>query len=142
MDKRVLRFLAKQRVCSLSVLLKDGSPHSAAMHYSNSERPLEIYMQTRNTTKKSELLSKGGSVKASIVVGFSEDEFVTLQMDGEIGILPESKRSKMQKIHYQKHPDAEKRKDDPATIFLVFKPIWYRYTEYKPKFKVISSDLS
>ena len=47
--------------------------------------------------------------------------------------------AKIHKIHFAKHPEPEKYKDDPATMFLAFKPTWWRYTEYKPEFFVLSS---
>lgn len=140
MDKMVLDFLTKNRVCVLSVLLKNDSPHAAAMHYSHSVSPLEIYIQTKNTSRKMSALLKGGFVKASIVVGFSEQEFKTLQLDGDVRILSKNRLSEVHKIHYTKHPDAKQWKDDPATVFLAFKPTWWRYTEYKPKFFVLSSE--
>lgn len=140
MDKKVLNFLGRERVCVLAVLLKDGSPHSAAMHYSHSVSPFEIYIQTENTSRKCQALLGGKSGKAAFVAGFSEEEFKTLQIDGEVKIVRERKElEKIHKIHYAKHPEAKKWKDDPATVFLVFKPTWWRYTEYKPKFLVLSS---
>lgn len=142
MDKKVLDFLGKHRVCSLAILLKDDSPHGAAMHYSHADSPFEIYIQTENTSKKCQALLKGDSVKASVVVGFSEEEFKTLQMDGDIKILAKARLEDVHKIHYKKHPDAKQWKDDPATVFLVFRPTWWRYTEYKPKFFVLSSEKS
>ncbi len=141
MDKKVLGFLSKQRVCSLTTLLKDGSPHAAALHYSHKDKPLEVYIQTENTSRKCQALLTGKSVKSSFVAGFSEKEFKTLQMDGDVKTVRDKKELvKIHKIHYKKHPGAKKWKDDPATIFLVFKPKWYRYTEYKPKFLVLSSE--
>jgi len=139
MDRRVLDFLAKNRVCVLSVLLKDGSPHTAAMHYSHINSPLEIYIQTENTSRKCQALLKGKPIKSSVVVGFSEDEFRTLQLDGNIKIVNKNKLKNIHDIHYKKHPEAKQWKDDPATVFLIFKPTWWRYTEYKPKFFVLSS---
>ncbi len=141
MDEKVLDFLGKHRVCSLTTLLKDGSPHAAAMHYSHSVSPFEIYIQTENTSRKCQALLKGKSVGASVVIGFSEEEFKTLQMDGEVKAVKDKKElAKIHKIHYAKHPEAKKWKDDPATLFLTFTPKWWRYTEYKPKFFVISSE--
>ena len=132
-------FLAKNRVCVLSMLLKDESPHGAAMHYSHADSPLQIYIQTENTSRKMSGLLKRSSVKASVVIGFSEDEFRTLQMDGNIKVLPSTKLKSVHKIHYTKHPEAKQWKDDPATVFLVFKPTWWIYIEYKPKFFALSS---
>lgn len=137
MEGKIVKFLNQERVCSLSTLLKDGSPHAAAMHYSHQDSPFEIYIQTENSSKKCGALLTGKSIKASIAIGFSEDEFRTLQLDGNIRLLNKSKLVDVHKIHYKKNPDAKQWKDDPATVFLVFKPTWWRYTEYKPKFKVI-----
>lgn len=141
MDTKVLDFLGKQRVCCLTTLLKDGSPHAAALHYSHSGTPLEIYISTENNGRKCEALLGGKPVKGSFVAGFGEDEFVTLQMDGSVRAVTDKKELvAIHKTHYKKHPDSKKYMDDPATLFLAFKPIWRRYTEYKPKFKIISSE--
>lgn len=139
-DAKVLKFLGKHRVCSLTTLLKDGSPHAAALHYSHGGSPLEIYMSTENTSRKCEALLGGKFVRGALVIGFSEEEFKTLQMDGKVKAVKDKKElAKIHKIHYAKLPDAEKWKDDPATLFLVFTPKWWRYTEYKPKFFKIES---
>lgn len=140
METKVLDFLNKNRVCCLTTLLGDGSPHASAMHFSHNSEPLEIYIQTENTSKKCGALLGGKEVKASIVVGFSEEEFKTLQMDGDVKLLDSKMLEKVHNTHYEKLPDAKKWKDDPATIFLAFTPTWWRYTEYKPEFKVISSE--
>lgn len=139
MDNKIEEFLNKQRVCSLTTLLKNGSPHSAAMHYSHTTTPFEIYIQTENSSKKCEALLPHKSTKASIVIGFDEKEFKTLQLDGDVKLLSNNKLADIHKIHYKKHPGAKQWKDDPATVFLVFKPTWWRYTEYKPKFMGIES---
>lgn len=138
-NKKVLDFLGKNRVGVLAVQLKDKSPHAAAMHYSHLATPLEIYIQTENTSRKCQAIIKGGTVRAAFVVGFSEEEFKTLQINGNIKVVSKSKLPSLYKVHYKKHPDAKKWKDDPATVFLVFKPTWWRYTEYKPKLLVLSS---
>lgn len=131
MDSRVLNFLTKHRVCSLTTLKTDGAPHGSALHYSHQEKPLELYFSTENTSIKCEALLSGNSTKASVVIGFSEDEWITLQMDGDVKAILDSKELKrIQKIHYAKHPDSAQYKDDPVTIFLKFLPTWWRYTDY------------
>lgn len=131
MNKRVLDFLANHRVCSLTTLLKDGSPHAAALHYSNNKEPLELYFSTENTSLKTQALLDGKSTKASVVIGFSEEEWITLQMDGEVkAVLDKNGLRSVHVIHYAKVPDSEQYKDDPATIFLKFIPKWWRYTDY------------
>ncbi|OGM21349.1 hypothetical protein A2714_02535 [Candidatus Woesebacteria bacterium RIFCSPHIGHO2_01_FULL_38_9] len=142
MDKRVLEFLGKNRVSVLTTLLKDGTPHGATLHYSHKENPLELYFSTENTSRKCQTLKDGKVGKASVVIGFSEEEWITLQMDGSVqAILDEVELKEVQSIHYPKHPNSEKFKNDPATIFLKFTPTWFRYTDYNTKPPtIISSD--
>lgn len=141
MHKLALGFLKKHRVCSLTVLLPDSSPHASALHYVANPKTAEVYIMTENTSKKVQSLLAGGQGKASFVTGFSDEEWATLQMDGVVRV--ESNKSVLKKIHkiyFEGNPGPEKYKDDPATLFLVFTPKWWRYTEYKPKFKVLTSE--
>jgi general stress protein 26 len=131
MNETVLEFLQKHRVCSLTTLLKDGSPHSAALHFSHNSEPLELYFSTENTSRKCEAIVDGSTVKGSVVVGFSEEEWITLQMDGEVqAVLDTDELQKVHRIHYAKHPDAEQYKSEPETIILKFTPKWWRYTDF------------
>lgn len=131
-DPKIGEFLTKDRVCSLTTLLPDGSPHASALHFSHSTDPFVLYFSVEKTCRKCEALLDGKSVKASVVVGFSEVEWLTLQMDGEVrAILDVSELTTAQQVHYAKIKEAEKYKDDPTTIFLVFTPTWLRYTDFK-----------
>jgi general stress protein 26 len=131
MNNKILEFITKHRVCSLTTLLPDGSPHAAALHYSHSDNPLTLYFSVENTSKKCQGLVTGETIKGSVVVGFSEEEWITLQMDGEVkAVLDKNELEKIHKIHYSKHPNSEKHKDFPETIFLAFTPSWWRYTDY------------
>ena len=125
MDQRALDLLARERVCALSVCLPDGGCHGAAMHFSHQVEPLTIYIQTTSTSIKCRKLP----TIASVVVGFSEETMQTLQMDGDIRQITDL--DEVYKIHYAKHPGAEKYKSDPTTVFLAFTPIWWRYSDYK-----------
>lgn len=131
MDQKILDFLNNHRVCSLTTLLKDGSPHAAALHYSHKVNPLEFYFSTENTSIKCQALLNVSFKKASVVIGFSEEEWITLQMDGVVkAILDKEELKVVQEIHYKKHPDSAQYKDAPATIFLKFTSNWWRYTDY------------
>lgn len=142
LNKKVSEFLSSNKVCVLTTLLKDGSPHGAAMHFSHNEDPLELYFSTEKTGIKCQALGNGNSVKASVVVGFSEEEWVSVQMDGEVSaILDDSELAKVHKIHYAKQPGSEKYKDEPETLFLKFVPRWWRYTEFKSSpWTILSSE--
>ena len=109
----------------LAVCLLDGNCHGATMHFSHQVDPVTIYIQTESTSIKCKKLP----TKASVVVGFSEDTMQTLQMDGEVQLA--SNLEDIYKIHYAKNPTAEQYKNDPTTVFLVFVPTWWRYSDYK-----------
>ena len=130
MNSKILKFLEKERVGVISVILPDNISHSASVHFSNKENPLKIFIQTTNTTEKVRPFLDGKVGKASVVIGFSEKDWLTLQMRGDMKIVssPEELK-KIYKIHYKKHPDAEQYKG-PKTVFLEFTPTWWRYTDF------------
>lgn len=133
-NKIILKFLNNNRVCSLTVMLPDGTPHAAAIHYSYHNSPLIFYFSTENTSRKCQGLIRGKVTKAAIVIGLSEQEWKTIQMEGEIqAVLDKSVLNKIKAIHYAKHPNSQKFEHDPATIFLAFTPTWWRYTDYNTK---------
>lgn len=124
MDQKALDLLKNSRTCVLSVCLSDGGCHGATMHFSIQENPLVVYIQTENNSIKCKKLP----TKASVVVGFSEETMQTLQMDGDLHQITDLE--KVYKVHYAKNPSAEKYKNDPGTVFLVFTPTWWRYSDY------------
>ena len=142
MEQKILDLLAKERVSSLTTLLTNGSPHSSAMHFSHSIKPLEVYFSTENTSKKCEALLTGEQVKGSVVVGFSETDFETLQLDGVISTVSDQEELKRIKSgYYPKNPHSQKYENDPGTVFLKFVPTWWRYSDYKTEpLTIISSD--
>lgn len=142
METKILDFLSNHRVSSLTTLLNDGTPHASALHYSHENNPLTLYFSTENTSRKTQALLDGKTVKASVVIGFSEEEWITLQMDGQVRAVTDSTElNAVQNVHYAKHPGSSKYKDDPTTIFLAFTPTWWRYTDYNTDpITILSSD--
>ena len=130
MDSKIVDFLKKERVGVLSVILPEGIPHSATVHFSESIDPLKLYIQTSNRTTKVKPFLNGKSGKAAFVIGFSERDWLTLQMRGSIVAIRDKKElERIYKIHYKKQPEAEQYKG-PKTVFLKFTPTWYRYTDF------------
>ena len=129
MKKEISDFLQKNRVGVLTTLLSDGSPHSSALHYSYRIDPLEFYFSVDKTSRKCQELLNKKEGKAAVVIGFSEVDWLTLQMEGLIQILTNRDEiSGAKGIHYTKHPNSKKFENDPNTIFLRFKPTWLRYS--------------
>ena len=144
MNEDILKFIKENRIAVLSVLRPHGSVHGASLHYSNDREAQEFYFATHKTSRKAEGLVNGESVKASVVIGFKEEEMITLQMDGEVAsIADEAEISRVKEIHYAKHPFAKKFEGDPNTMFIKFKPTWWRYSAFKDSPPVfIESDYS
>jgi general stress protein 26 len=131
MNPIVNEFLTKERVCVLSGILPDGSSHSSTLHFSHSENPTRIYFQTWDESDKVKALREGDNKSASVVVGFSETDKLTLQMRGSLRIISDSDElEKVFKIHYAKHPFAEKFKSE-STVMIEFTPTWWKYSDFK-----------
>ena len=130
MNPLALKLLQKERVCVLSVILSDGTPHAAALHYSEQINPVKLFIQTYPTLKTKAIEEKGGVAKAAVVVGLNDIDFLSLQMHGNVKIVSNlNYLQEIYKIHYAKQPQAEKHKS-PTTIFLEFVPTWWRYTDF------------
>ncbi len=132
--QQVLDFLNTNRVGVLSVLLKDGSPHGATVHFSHKNNPTEFFFLTDRNYKKCEALLEGKSSRASFVLGFSEEDMKTLQLDGTIRVVSNAEElAALKKIHFQKIPTAQEYENDPDSIFLEFVPTWWQYSDYNTK---------
>lgn len=130
MDKSVKDYLSKERVSALTVLLTDHTPHSTTMHFSHIDEPLIFYFSADKRDRKCQLILNGKEVKAALVIGFSEDNWLTFQAEGVVGILSsQSEINKVKNTHYAKHPNSKKFEKDPNTVFLVFRPTWWRFSD-------------
>lgn len=130
MNPDALALITKERICVLSVVLPDGTPHSAVLHYSHTSDPLIFVMQTYPTVKTETIQALGGTAKASMVIGLTEAAFVELQMRGTVRMTTDPDEiERLSRAHYTKHPGAEKYKDED-TIYLEFTPTWWRYTDF------------
>ena len=68
---------------------------------------------------------------ASVVIGFSEEEWISLQMDGQLRVASlEDEIGTIKTIHYAKIASSKEFENEPGTMFLVFKPLWWRYTDF------------
>lgn len=141
MDKKVLDFAAKHRVSVLTTILADGKPHSASMHYAASLNPFSFIFLTERDSKKCRHFKEGKKYPASLVVGFSEEEWVQLQMEGEIYFIKGKKElDESWKTYAEKFVGMDKWKDSKEDVLLKFVPKWWKYSEFKPEPpKIISS---
>ncbi|HSW89729.1 MAG TPA: pyridoxamine 5'-phosphate oxidase family protein [Patescibacteria group bacterium] len=141
-DKKIIDFVTKHRISVLTTMLLDGTPHSSTLHYSASFSSFYFIFMTDKESRKNQKLINSGSTPASLVIGFSEEEWVTLQMEGEVRILTkEDQLDEAWRVYSEKFKGSEKYKDLADSVLLKFVPKWWRYTELKPApAKVISSE--
>lgn len=137
MNESLKLFLESHGIAVIAVNLPDGALHGATIHYSWSEDPLRFFIQTSRKTKKVSSLLDGSAKKAAMVIGFSEEEWRTCQLSGEIQIISEPRElEEAYAVHWAKHPDKERHKG-PETVLLEFKPSWWRYTDSNTKPRTI-----
>ena len=138
-----LDFLAANRIGVLSVILKDGSPHGSTVHFSREPKTAHLFILTDRTYRKCEALLGGETGRASFVVGTSEAEMKTLQLNGTVRLVSDPARlAEIKEIHFARIPSARQYEDDPDSVFLEFTPAWWRYTDYTtdPETRISSAD--
>lgn len=123
MDQRIPNFLEYQKMSVLAIVLENGTPHTAAMHFVYHEG--FIYFSTHKGSRKLQKVETERT-KASLTVGFSEQEWITAQFEGEI----EKTDIRAKEIMLSKYPDDIKHFDQD-TVFLKFTPTWWRYSDFK-----------
>lgn len=130
MNQEILTYLATQRIGVLAVEMLDGSPHAATVHFAHTDDPFLFYFETNRTYRKAEPLLAKGVVRASFVVGQSEEDLKTLQMDGEIRLVPVEEREAFDAIYLAKFTNKHVKAGDPNFLPLVFTPTWWRWTDW------------
>lgn len=138
MYPEVKKFLHHNTIATLSIVDFEGFPYSSTMHYAQSDDGMTLYFFTNKDTHKVIPLLNGATVKASVVIGFSEKDWLTVQMEGtiHIALLPEE-RTLAEIAFYMKFPNAERGHNIAA---LVFKEQFWKFTDYSKKpWKIITS---
>ena len=126
--ERLFRFLREGRVSVLSTCTLKGEPHSSVMHYSCAAEPPGLYFSTDDRSSKARDCRE--NPRASVAVGWSETEWVTVQMRGGLRALTSPAELQAAKAaHYAVHPSARQFDRDPHTIFLAFEPDWVRFSD-------------
>ncbi len=131
MKAELQSYLAANRVGVLGVNLSDGTPHTAAVHYSQRDEPFCIYVQTGSDSVKCSPFATTEKVLASLTVGTSEVEWKTMQVHGFLEMVKDTDEvADFKQVHYAKNPDAASH-DGPDTAYLRFTPTWWRFSDYQ-----------
>jgi uncharacterized protein YhbP (UPF0306 family) len=138
MQSEVVEFLQTQRVSVVGILQIDNAIHSAALHYSFVNDPIRFYFMTQKKSRKCRSLLTGEKVNASVVIGFSEEEFKTFQAEGTIRIVSnEQEFADGWESYGTKYPNRTGQKINEEMVLLEFQPdYWWRYQDLNATPKV------
>ena len=128
MPQEAFDYIDTQPTCVLAVEMTDGSPHAATVHFAHvGEEPKFIFL-TERRYRKFEPFGKRDTVRATVVVGTSEADNKTLQLDGTAVITENESHI----VAYYNKFSTKKRENLEADndVFLVFTPTWWRYTDW------------
>ncbi|MEK9200538.1 MAG: hypothetical protein AAB909_01045 [Patescibacteria group bacterium] len=132
-DSQILNYLERNSLCVFTVIQEDGSLHSATCKYASTQAA-EIIIHTKNTTRKVQNLLDGKSANASVVVGVTDQEWISWQATGTARVALK-READMQDLYERRYSVGFP--IDSDSVFIIFSPIWYRYTEFKSDPKVI-----
>ncbi len=139
MEKKIIDFIQSQRICVFSIEMIDGSPHASTLHFAFDEDSLTFFFKTSRSYRKSEPLFGKEKSRASIVIGFDENNMKTLQLDGEAVLIKAEEKGLFDTVYYGKFPEKSKKAYDPSSdVVFSFTPTWWRYTDWTgPEGKLI-----
>jgi uncharacterized protein YhbP (UPF0306 family) len=130
----ITAFLDNEKLAVITTMIDNSQPHSAVVYFSFDQERNEFYFSVDRTSRKARFLGASHTAHGSLVIGFSDTEWKTFQLEGVVQIIAdEDQVADAKKIHYAKNPSSQKYEHDGDTIFLVFKPSWYRYTDFLKK---------
>ncbi len=125
--EKLFKFLRDNRVSVLSTCTAEAEPHSSVMHYSCAAELPRLFFSTDDRSAKA--TDCRANPRAAVALGWSETDWVTVQMRGALRALTAPAELEAAKAaHYAVHPNARAFDSDPHTLFLRFEPNWVRYS--------------
>jgi uncharacterized protein YhbP (UPF0306 family) len=133
MDEQMVEFLKLHRISVLSILMPAGVVHGATMHYAFDESSKKFVFMTEKQSRKGGAVVDGGVRQASLVIGFSEEEWLTAQLSGLVKAVNDEEMDWAWKTYAEKFSGADKYKGDEETLMMVFEPTWWKFSKVRPK---------
>lgn len=130
---KLAAFLDTTPVAVLTTVIDTtGTLHAAALHYWHDPETLSFYFITEKSSEKCRLLLDGAAQPAACVVGTEEGVAFTLQMSGEVRMVPKSEYQFAILAYARKRGDSHQAEADNFAL-LQFHPAVARYTDYAGK---------
>jgi len=126
--KLIHEFLAKNQLCVISTIDSEGFPNSATMSFSESDE-LEIIFFTMDQTRKFTNLQT--NQKVSVTIGWSFEDFITVQYQGIARHATEEESEKYVVKHLEKIPFSKNFIYNPGEVMFIIKPTYIKYSNMK-----------
>jgi uncharacterized protein YhbP (UPF0306 family) len=124
----VISYIESNRILVLAVQMPDGSPHAATVHYAyDAARNLFIF-ETYREYRKMEAFASTGTTRASLVIGSSESDMRTLQIDGTARLLNDSDEGVV--LYMKTFPEKQGKYEAQKLVFFACTPTWWRFTDW------------
>ena len=133
MQEEMKEFINSQRTAVLAVQMVDKTPHGATLHFAFDSDSFSFIFITSPTYRKHEPLATNTQTPATLVIGFSEEEMKTVQLDGFAELTNDEH---LKEIYFNTFP--EKIGKHPDDVFFKFVPKEWKYIDWnKPEGKTI-----
>ncbi len=129
--EEALSFLRNNRIGVLAIEMLDGAPHGATLHFAHVDDPFVFYFKTSREYRKAGPITHNLKTRASFVVGMSEDEMKTLQLDGYAEVTQGDEVENFNKVFFGKFLEKAGKPENPKDLFFKFTPTWWRFTDWK-----------
>jgi len=133
MQQGIVDFINSKRICVLALEMLDGSPHAATIHFAFDDKNLTFLFETYRAYRKCEPLFGKNVTRASMVVGFDENDMRTLQLDGDARLITKEEEQNYDALYFGKFPNKQDKSTDPKFVKFSFVPTWWRYTDWTGK---------
>ncbi len=122
----IVSYIQDNRVCVLAVQMPDGTPHAAAVHYAyNGE---SFIFETYQEYRKMEAFTHQEIVRVSLVIGSTEGDMRTLQIDGSAQLIARDDERVSTYMH--RFPEKQGKYDADKLVFFICNPSWWRFTDW------------
>lgn len=116
----------------------DGSPHAATVHFAHVDNPLVFYFETHKDYRKAQPLFGKLQTRASLVIGSTESNMQTLQLDGAVRLISDEELETYNTVYLGKFPEKLAKSKDAGFVRFLFIPTWWRFTDWTtPQGKMI-----
>ena len=122
----IYKFLVQHRYGVVSSISANGTPQSALVGISATP-DLEIIFDTLKTTRKYPNLIARPS--CSVVIGWENEQ--TVQLEGTAFEPQGGKLARYQQAYFEVWPDGRARISCPGITWLVVRPWWLRYSDFR-----------